>query len=253
MWGTFFGGMAGFMTGGPLGALLGASVGRAFWDKHPFPRVFDPFGVLRSVEMSFSRIRAETAEATLSTALVFLAGHLASVGRKNLDHAEHTLRNLLRISSSDTPHIRTIFLQGYSATNLPYHLLHNLAVLLAKNPEKASPFWGVLTAFLNAQKPVSDEMHMAMENIAKALGRGSDGSATHHAMDLTTAYRILDLPENADNHTVRRTYHALSRQYHPDMVAASGAHPKEIAKASKRMASINAAWDEVARSRRMRP
>ena len=45
---------------------------------------------------------------------------------------------------------------------------------------------------------------------------------------------------------------ALSRQYHPDIVAASGTCPKEIAKASKRMASINAAWDEVARSRRMR-
>ena len=95
MWGAFFGGMAGFMTGGPLGALFGASVGRIFWDKRPLPHVLDPFGVLRSAEVSFSRIRAEAADVTLSTALVFLAGHLAAAGRKDIDNAEQTLRIFL--------------------------------------------------------------------------------------------------------------------------------------------------------------
>lgn len=240
------------MTGGPLGAAFGASVGHAFWDKGVFSHTFSPLGFFRVVNTPFSRLHTEATDTDLSNIFVFLAGYSAATGSRKYHEAACTLEALIGIHPDDIPHISLVFSQGYNAKRLPYDLLHSLEALLARHPQKIDHLLGALTTFLNMQGPISDEMHTLLEEIAAALGRKPHGPTTSHGMNLEAAYRTLGLPENTDDRTIRHTYRRLSRQCHPDIVAATGACPKEIAEASKRMASINAAWDEVARSRRMR-
>ena len=59
-------------------------------------------------------------------------------------------------------------------------------------------------------------------------------------------YRVLGVAETATDEQIKDTYRALSKKYHPDLCG------DDISKeeAEKRMAEINAAYDEIMRQRR---
>jgi DnaJ like chaperone protein len=47
---------------------------------------------------------------------------------------------------------------------------------------------------------------------------------------------------------IRETYHRLVRESHPDLVIAQGLPPECVALATARIARINAAYDQIAKS-----
>lgn len=58
-------------------------------------------------------------------------------------------------------------------------------------------------------------------------------------------YRILGVAENATDEQIKEVYRELSKKYHPDL---QNELPKE--EAERKMAEINAAYDEIMRLRR---
>ncbi len=66
-----------------------------------------------------------------------------------------------------------------------------------------------------------------------------------HVPGETDAYAVLGVEAGADLDAVRRAWRAEVRATHPDRMLARGV-PEEAAKlAEKRLAAINAAWDEI--------
>lgn len=59
----------------------------------------------------------------------------------------------------------------------------------------------------------------------------------------TKALRTLGLPPTATREQAHAAYRALARQYHPDALRAAGADAETVARATKTMARLNAAWD----------
>lgn len=64
-----------------------------------------------------------------------------------------------------------------------------------------------------------------------------------------SAYDVLGLPTTASVKEVKRTYHALIRKNHPDLLLAKGLPPEQIAAATERMKRINAAYAEICKMR----
>lgn len=58
-------------------------------------------------------------------------------------------------------------------------------------------------------------------------------------------WQVLGVPRGADIATVRSRWRDLVRQHHPDLVLARGLPPESIALANTRIATINAAWEEI--------
>ena len=70
--------------------------------------------------------------------------------------------------------------------------------------------------------------------------------------DLTQAYTILGLKENASEAEIKKAYHKLSIEFHPDMVVAKGL-PEEFTKyATQKFQAINEAYGKIKKVRNIK-
>jgi DnaJ like chaperone protein len=63
------------------------------------------------------------------------------------------------------------------------------------------------------------------------------------------AYAVLGLTPAATDEEIRLTRRKLMRENHPDGLAARGVPPEFVARATAKVAEINAAWDRIKRQR----
>ena len=68
-------------------------------------------------------------------------------------------------------------------------------------------------------------------------------------MSLSTAYRILGCSPGTSDADLKKAYREKAKKFHPDSLAAQGISPELIEKATRRMAEINAAWEEIKKAR----
>lgn len=62
-------------------------------------------------------------------------------------------------------------------------------------------------------------------------------------------YAILGVSPRISDEELKQVYRKLIYQYHPDGLMAMGASPEEVARASRKLASINHAYDRIIRKR----
>ena len=76
--------------------------------------------------------------------------------------------------------------------------------------------------------------------------------ARHVDLGEVDPYRILGISRDASFEELRRHYHRLVTENHPDKLIARGVPPEFIAIANSRIAAINAAYEAIERGRRPR-
>jgi DnaJ like chaperone protein len=62
-------------------------------------------------------------------------------------------------------------------------------------------------------------------------------------------YAVLDLQPDASDRALKSRYRDLVREHHPDRLAGLGCTPEFVARAERKLARINAAYDAIARER----
>ena len=88
----------------------------------------------------------------------------------------------------------------------------------------------------------------------KAHEYGVDGSSRRSRRTAAMpkredAYSVLGVSPTASDETVRRAYRAKAKRLHPDVLRQNGLSEEMMARATEQMAKLNAAWDEIKRSR----
>jgi DnaJ like chaperone protein len=73
--------------------------------------------------------------------------------------------------------------------------------------------------------------------------------ARHVELARTDPFMILGIERTATNEDIRRTYRQLVRENHPDRLMARGVPEEAVEIANRKLAAINAAYDQVARER----
>ncbi len=255
-WGKLIGGMAGFAMGGPFGAMVGAAIGHAADSGNTSRGSFSfgagsPFGSARIAAMLGQR------DQLFALSVVVLSAKLAKVdgpvNRVEID----AFRRHFRIPPQSLRDIGRLFDQARDSSEGFEGYAFQLGEAFSDTAGVLEDVLGALTAIARADGPINPREQAFLRRVHEgfrldrmAWERASSGTP-RGSSDEPDAYSVLGLTSAATDDEVRKAWKRLMRDNHPDSLASRGVPPEFIARATDKVARINAAWDRIKRERRI--
>lgn len=248
MWGKFFGGLTGFAFGGPLGALFGAAAGHAY-DKmnegqndSEIPPIGSSYGAGRSGR-----------EAAFGVAVIVLGAKMAKVDGVVTRAEIDAFKQVFHIPAGEMRNVARIFdaakrdAQGFEPYARQVALLFRsepvmLEELLCGLFHIARVDGGISSPKMQFLRRVADIFTFDEARFARVRDRFLPAPATD-------PYQVLGITADVDDEEIKKTYRRLIREHHPDTLVARGLPREFLPQANERMASINAAYDEINKRR----
>jgi len=244
IWGKIIGGAAGFALGGPLGALLGAIAGHAV-DVHR--------DQAEETDQQSLGDRSGTREIAFTIAVIVLGAKMAKADGI--------------VSRAEVAAFKEVF-------HVPQHELANVAKLFDQaksDPAGFEPYAKQVARMFHKSHPVLEDLIDGLFHIAKADGRvheaeiaylksvarlfGFDEAEfarireSHLGADKADPYTVLGTTRMSSNEEIKLAWRKLVRDNHPDKLMAQGLPVEFIEIANEKLATINAAYDKVAKER----
>lgn len=260
-WGKLLGGVAGFAMGGPLGAIMGAALGHgadrgglAGLGVNTGPGSFlgGGFGPARLAASLGNR------DQLFAVAVVVLSAKLAKadgpVNRAEID----AFKTHFRIPPDSVRDIGRLFDQARESAEGYEEYARELGRGFAESKGLLEDVLAALFAIARADKPLTVAEHDMLRAVHNAFGLDNlawdtaRGAAAHRApatAPIGDAYTTLGTTSDATPEQLRAAWLRLMRENHPDSLAAKGVPAEFIARASDKVARINAAWDRIKRER----
>jgi DnaJ like chaperone protein len=262
MLGKLIGGITGLAFGGPFGAIVGAALGHAA-DTGTFPGQpgFSALGRGGSPEnLRLQQVRMAAMlgqrEQAFAMAVVVLAAKLAKcdgvVSRAEID----AFKRQFRIPAASVGEVGRLFDQARDGADPAEPYARQLGSLFADHPSVLEDVLAALFHIARADgaltRPEQEFLirtHAAFGLDRVAWDRARGAMPRGNSSDQTDPYAVLGASRDATDDTLRQTWKRLMRENHPDSLASRGVPEDLIAKASDRVARINAAWDRIKRER----
>ncbi len=230
IWATLAGAAAGLLLGGPLGALAGAAAGGA-------------------MDLALTRAASpERRRVAFTIAAIALAAKMARADGEATAAEFATFQRLFHVDPAEAENARRFY--DLAKRSMAGHDAYASQAATLLGP--GSP---LLEDLLDALWLIAetDGFHPAeieyLGTIATLFGFDAAMAARIRARHTGPAeddpWAVLGVDPGADAATLRRAYHDLVRQYHPDRHFAEGVPTEFIRVAESRMAAINGAYARV--------
>ncbi|MDD2877341.1 MAG: TerB family tellurite resistance protein [Acidiphilium sp.] len=253
VWGKIIGGVAGFAFGGPVGAVAGAAVGHAA-DTGGLGSIGARLG--RALPLDSARFAALLGrhEQVFAIGVTVLAAKLAKcdgvVNRAEID----AFKRQFRVEDAAVPVIGRLFDQARDDASGFEPYARQMADSFADNRLALEQVLGALFAIARADAPINGSETDMLTRIGVAFGldaaaRRRAANPSSFALSNGDPYEVLGVGRDATNDAIRTHWKQLMRDNHPDQLAARGVPPEFAARATDRVARINAAWDDIKRER----
>jgi DnaJ like chaperone protein len=250
-WGKILGGLAGFAMGGPVGAMFGAAMGHAA-DSGTVPFGADPL-------LNPARVAALLGrkDQLFAIAVVVLAAKLAKCDGPVKREEIAAFRRQFRIPAEAARNVGRLFDQARDRPEGYEAYAKQLGLYFAENRGMLEDVLAALFQIAQVDGPINRAEHEYLSNVHRAFGldqlawdraRGAIPRQSLSADD-SDAYTILGVSRSIGNDELRAAWKRLMRENHPDSLAARGVPAEFIARASDKVARINAAWDRIKRER----
>jgi DnaJ like chaperone protein len=236
VWGKFGGAGLGLAIGGPIGALVGAFAGHYLVDRDG--SLFGP--VPRDV--------------VLTTGLVALAAKMARADGVVLRIEIQTFERIVLVGSADRPHVERLFRLAQETTDGFEAYARQLARVFADEPALLDDIVDGLFLIAKADGALHEAELAYLRAVAGAFGRDDawfDMAVARHVHLDTDPYGVIGADPSMSDDELKRRYRQLVRESHPDREIGRGLPPEAVRIATDRLASINAAWDRIAKQRRL--
>lgn len=241
IWGKIIGGAAGFAIGGPLGALLGVGAGHAV-----------------------DRARAEMAEGqgegkgdvhsiAFTIAVIALGAKMAKADGRVTPDEVRAFREVFRVPEAEVKNVARIFDQarkdvaGYEA------YAAQIGSMFKNQPKVLENLLDGLFHIARADGRFAPGEDQYLRSVAGLFGFSESEFArireAHVGPDAADPYTVLGIDRTATADQVKKRWRALVREHHPDSLMAKGVPQEFIDVATKKVASINAAYDKISRER----
>ena len=270
-WGKIIGGMAGFAMGGPFGAMVGAALGHAADTgnmgtlRETLNRPGGPFGgsfagpVRNRAATAGSALHAARVAALLgqrdqvfAISVVVLAAKLAKADGPVVRAEIDAFKRHFRIPPGQERMVGRLFDQARDSTEGYQDYATRLGEVFADSPAVLGEVLAALFAIARADGPVNAAETSFLRGVHRALGLDETIwrlAAQGRSADAVDPYAVLGVSRSASDAELRAAWKTLMREHHPDSLAARGVPEDFIARATAKVAEINAAWDQIKRER----
>ncbi|HZF33417.1 MAG TPA: molecular chaperone DjiA [Candidatus Angelobacter sp.] len=250
--GAILGGAAGLIAlGGPLGALLGAAAGHAIGRLSRRKSATADAAAAPGLEGLDTR--AATKQVAFTIAVIALGAKMAKAdGIVTRDEVD-AFKQVFRVPEEEMKNVARVFDQARNS------------------PLGFEAYAGQVARMFRGQSAVLEELLDGLFHIAKADGQVEPAEldylrkvagifgfgdhdferirAEHLGPDKADPYEILGVDRQAGNAEIKAVYRKLVREHHPDRLIAKGVPKEFIDMATGKLATINAAWDKIAKER----
>jgi len=241
IWGKIIGGVAGFALGGPLGAILGAAAGHAI-DR---AKIQSPDG---------AGFDSNTRQVAFTTAVIVLCAKMAKADGQVTPDEVSAFKKMFQIPPDEMKNVGDLFNEAKKeATGFePY--AEQIGELFAHEPAVLEELIAALFIIAKADGHVHPDEIAFVERVATIFGFGPNQFERLKTIHLGNAgdadpYEVLGLERSATDQEVKSTYRKLTLENHPDTLMAQGVPQEFIDLATEKMATINAAYDTLAKQR----
>ena len=248
-WGKLLGGVAGFAMGGPFGAVIGAALGHAADQGVPRISLGAGLNPARMAALLGQR------EQVFALAVVVLSAKLAkcdgAVSRAEID----AFKRQFRIPAESVRDVGRLFDQARDSDESFEPYAAQLGASFADNRGLLEDVLTALFAIARADRAVTVAELAMLRRVHEAFGLDpaawdrARGGTARPAQDNANPYAVLGASSGATDEELRLTWLKLVRENHPDTLASRGVPPEFVARASEKVATINAAWDRIKRER----
>ncbi|WP_287800048.1 TerB family tellurite resistance protein [Acidiphilium sp.] len=252
VWGKIIGGVAGFAVGGPFGAVAGAALGHAA-DTGDLGSLGARLG--RALPLDSARFAALLGrrEQVFAIGATVLAAKLAKCDGPVVRAEIDAFKRQFRIEDAAIPTIGHLFDQAREDASGFEPYARQLGESFADNRLALEQVLGALFAIARADGPVNAREADMLARIGTLFGLGEAArarAANPSGGNLgEDPYQVLGIARTSSTEAIRAHWKALMRENHPDQLAARGVPAEFIARATERVARINAAWDTIKRER----
>ncbi|NKB54863.1 MAG: DnaJ domain-containing protein [Alphaproteobacteria bacterium] len=240
IWGKILGGAAGFALGGPLGAIIGTVAGHAV-DRYRATQVEEGGGGDPTRSIAFT------------IGVIVLSAKMAKadgvVTRDEID----AFKQVFRVPANETANVAKVFNQARrgSAGFEPY--ANQLAGMFRENPVVLEELLNCLAYIAHADGALHPEESKFLHEVSAIFGldRAAFERATSINLnpDEADPYQLIGVSRKATNDEIKSAYRELVKENHPDRLMAQGVPEEFIEVANKKLAAINAAYENIQRER----
>jgi DnaJ like chaperone protein len=259
VWGKIIGGVTGFAMGGPLGAVVGAAIGHAA-ETGGFGQFAQAPDRARAGGWTGRAVFAALPtqrEQVFAIGVVVLAAKLAKCDGPVRREEIAAFRRCFRIPPEAVRDIGRLFDQARASADGYQPYADQLGVAFADNRGLLEEVLAALFAIARADGPVNRREQGVLSDIHR--GFGLDGMAWSRASGVRPEaaaedadedpYAVLGIGRNVSDEAMRAAWRQLVRENHPDGLAGRGVPAEFVARATAKVARINAAWDRIKRER----
>jgi DnaJ like chaperone protein len=244
IWGKILGGAAGFAIGGPLGALIGAAAGHAV----DAMRDGGPSDTAIGVDE-----RAPTRQVAFTIAVIVLGAKMAKADGVVTRAEIVAFRQVFRVPPDEIGHVGRLFDRARQDQHGFEPYARQIARLFPAGSRVLEELLDGLFHIAKADGTVNPRELEYLRAVAGIFGfpesefqRIREG---HLGPDMADPYTILGITRAANDKEIKSAWRKLIRETHPDKLVAEGLPQEFIDLATEKMATINAAYDQISKER----
>ncbi len=249
IWGKIAGAAAGLAIGGPLGALLGALAGHMFVDRDVGRQMIDSDA---HGERGERKIR-ERDEVAFTIGVIALAAKLAKAdGTVTRDEVEVFKRvfPVPREEEANVGHLFNLAKQDVAGFD---SYAKQLASLFRNRPGVLEDLLESLFLIAKADNSLHPAELEFLKSVAELFGlkpaQFERIRASHFGPDREDPSVILGIERSTPDEDLKKAYHRLVRENHPDNLIARGVPAEFIRLATDKLAAINSAYETIQKER----
>lgn len=237
IWGKLVGAAAGMAIGGPIGALIGGFAGHMTYDRG---------------RSSSAPVEPEE-DVAFTIGVIALGAKMAKADGVVTKDEVDAFKEVFVITPEDMSSVSKVFnlakrdVAGYEA------YAGQLANLFKEKPEALEDVLDGLFHIAKADNVVHETELAFLHSVAGIFGFSDDDferiRARHVAPEKTDPYVVLGIDRTASKDEIKRVYRGLVRDNHPDKLIARGVPADAVEIANRKVAAINAAYDQIERER----